>query len=270
MENKTTTKIELDINKQEINRFLFKEYTIDSFGNILDETEFDSESNVVCKRIYRYFDTGEVKEFFEYDPFDDLLERQSFYKNDYGNIEKQEFEFSGGQKLIKEFYFTDIGNAEKVTIRDENDEITGFEVYIYDEYGNITKEIELDTENNEISKFEKAYNEDGTIKFEKQFKDSILFYIETFEYDENQNVIKKLHENYLDKYELVDVYQFDQNNNMIYNSSHQNGMLVFENKCGYDKNNILISEEFFELDFWEKSITKHERLIHQFKNYNEN
>ena len=38
MKNWITTKIKLDVNNNEINRFLFKTYTIDSKGNALDET----------------------------------------------------------------------------------------------------------------------------------------------------------------------------------------------------------------------------------------
>jgi hypothetical protein len=260
-----TTKIELDINKNEINRFLFKNYTVDSKGKTLDEIEYDSESNVVCKRIYRYFDTGEVKEYIEYDPSDELLERHCYFKNESGEFDRHEFEFSGGQKSIKEFSFTEIGNADKATITDENGEITGFEVYILDEQRQTKEEIELDSENNEISKYVKTYNENGTLKFEKHYRDGILFNSESFEYDEKGNVVKKIHKNYPDNFEVIDDYQFDKNNNMIYNSSHQNGVLVFENKCGYDNNN-LISEEFFELDFWEKRIVRHERLIHEMRN----
>jgi hypothetical protein len=44
-----------------------------------------------------------------------------------------------------------------------------------------------------------------------------------------------------------------------------NGVLVFENKCAYDENDYLISEEYFELNFWERRIERHERLIHELK-----
>ena len=265
MESRITTKIKLDVNKKEINRFLFKMYTVDSSGKTLDETEYDSESNVVCKRIYRYFDTGEVKEYIEYDPSDELLERHSYTKNELGEFDRHEFEFADGKKSIKEFAFTDIGNADKATITDENGYITGFEVYVLDDQSQTKEEIELDSENNEIAKYVKTYNENGTLKLEKLYRGGVLFTEESFEYDEKGNVVKKIHTNYLDSFKVIDNYQFDLNNNMIYNSSHQNGVLVFENKCGYDEKNNLVSEEFFELDFWEKRIVLHERLLHELK-----
>jgi len=263
MDKWITTKIELDTDKREIGRYHFKRFTVDTKGNTLDETELDSDSNIVCKRIYRYFDTGEVKEYIEYDPFEELLERHCYTKNDSGEIDSFEYEFVGGQKTIKEFSFIDIGNAEKAVIKDENGIVTGYEVYKLDEHGRVIEETEFDTDYNEISKYEKTYLDSGELHFEKQLKNGQLFDGESFEYDVNGNVIKKIHRNYADNFEVIDEYKFDQNNNMIYNSSHQNGILVFENKCGYDSKNNLILEEFFELDFWEKRIVRHEKLIHE-------
>ncbi|MBL4593766.1 MAG: hypothetical protein JKX68_08135 [Flavobacteriales bacterium] len=92
MQNRITTKIELDRNKNELNRFIYKSFTIDSNDYIIDETEYDTDSNIVCKIIYRYFDTGEVNEYIEYNPLDELLERHTYFKNDSGDIDKIEFE----------------------------------------------------------------------------------------------------------------------------------------------------------------------------------
>ncbi|MCU4177348.1 hypothetical protein [Carboxylicivirga sp. N1Y90] len=260
-----TTKIVLDANSAELNRFHFKTFTMDSNGNTLDETEYDSESNIVFRRTYRYHDCGEVKEFVEYDPFDELLERHVYNKNSSGEFDRHEFEFSDGGKSIKEFSFTDIGNAEKATIIDENGAITGYEVYILNDQGQTIEEIELDADSNEISRYEKTYFKDGQLKHEKQFQNGKLFKGEAFEYDSQGNVIKKIHRNYVYKFEVIEENTFDNRNNIIHSLSHENGELVFENKCGYDDNDNLISEEFFEFDLLERRIVKHERLIHELK-----
>lgn len=265
MQNWITTKTLLDINKNETATFHFTIYTIDSNGQTLDETEFDSNSNIVCKRIYRYFEDGEVKEYIEYDPNDELLERHVYIKNDYGEIDRIEHEFNGGHKSIKEFSFTDLGYSDKAEIRDEHGEITGYEIYVLNESGQVNEAFELDADHNEISKSKKEYSENGLIRLEKHFSNGQLFKEELSEYDDNCNLIKKTLKNHSDNFEVIDLYQYDENNNMIYNCSHQNGVLVFENKCGYDENNHLISEEFFELDFWEKRILRHERLKHELR-----
>ena len=261
----TTKKILLDLNKKEKESFQFKTYTVDSKGQTLDETEFDLNSNIVCKRIYRYFEDGEVEEYIEYDPLDELLERHIHVKNEYGEIDRIEYQFSGGHKSIKEFSFTDVGNADKAEIRNEAGEITGYEIYVLNENGLVGWVIELDAYENEISKCEKEYLKNGLISREKSFSDGQASKEEKFEYDDKGNLTKKTFRNYFDNIELIDLYHYDDHNNMIYNCSHQNGVLVFENKCGYDQNNQLVLEEFFELDFLERKIIRHERLKHELK-----
>ena len=82
-------------------------------------------------------------------------------------------------------------------------------------------------------------------------------------YDEKDNLIKKITTNKTDKFEVIDEYTYDIHGNMVYNSTFQNGVLVFENRCAYDEDHNLVTEEFFEINFWEKRITRHERLIHE-------
>lgn len=260
-----TTRIELDTNKEEKFRYLFKTFNIDTNGNTLDETEYDVDANIMFKRIYRYFDTGEVEEYVEYDPKDELLERHHYTKNSDGEIIRIEEEFIDGQKSIKEFSFTDLGNASKAVIRDEDGEITGFEIYILNEQDQVKEEIELDEDENEISKFVKIYFEDGLIESEEQYRSGALYSKESFEYDEEDNLIKKVYSNYPDNFKIIENYEYNKNKVMIYNSAHQNGVLIFENICSYDENNNLISEEFFDLDYWERKIRRHEKLIHELK-----
>jgi hypothetical protein len=263
MKSYITTKVNLDVDKNEIYRFVSKKYTVDNNGQTLDETEFDDEGDVVYKRIYRYFETGELQEYIEYNPDNDLLERHIYTKNNSGEIDTIEKEFIGGFKLTKVFSYTDLGNADKAEIRNEDDEIAGFEIYTYNEDDTVKSEIELDGDSNEISKIDRLYSENGLLVSEKKYVHGDLFFEEFFEYDGNDNIIKKLHKNLQDSLEIVDIYEYDDYGNMVYNSTHQNGHLIFENKCVYDTNNALICEEFFELDYWTKGINRHERLIHE-------
>lgn len=263
MKNYITTKINLDVDKKETSRFVSKNYTVDNNGQILDETEFDAEGDVVYRRIYRYFDTGELQEYVEHNPDNDLLERHIYTKNESGEIDTIEKEFIGGFKLTKAFLYTDLGNAHKAEIRNEDGEIVGFEIYTYNDDDTVKCQIELDADSNETSRIDKSYAENRLLISEKHFSHGDLLFEEFFEYDSKENLIRKLHKNLQDSLEIIDIYEYDGNQNMIYNSTHQNGHLVFENKCIYDTNNELICEEFFELDYWTKGINRHEKLIHE-------
>lgn len=258
-----TIKVLLDRNKNEIKRFLFKTYTNDNYGYPLDETEYNDNGEIVCKRIYKYFDNREVKEYIEYDPNDELLEKHTYSKNEFGVIDRVEFEFINEQKTIKEYYFSDIGNAQKAIVKNEDGEITGYEIYVSNNEGLLIEEIELDEYESEITRYSKKYNDDGLLTNDLQFNDDELISEDFYEYNDKENVIKKTHKNYLDNYVVIDEYKYDLNGNMIYNCARQNDVLVFENLCTYNENNDLILEELFELSFWEKKIIKHERLIHK-------
>ncbi|MDO5663639.1 MAG: hypothetical protein Q4G63_00095 [Bacteroidia bacterium] len=265
MEKWITTKTELDIDKQEKQSYLFQTRTIKTNGDILDEFEYDADENVIVKKFFKYFEDGGVKEYIEYDPFDELLERHSYFQNEEDEIEKIEFDYVDNGRITKLFTYTDLGNVEKIIIKDEYGEIIGYEIFIFDEEGRVIRELELDAEQNEINRYEKSYSADvdDRLQFESYYEEKELVSKETFVYDAMGNVLKKTEQNFKDKFEVIDIYQYDNQNNMIYNTTRQNGVLVFENKCGYDDENNLISEEIFELDFWQKKITKHEILIHK-------
>lgn len=265
MKNWITEKIELNNEKAEIRRYLFKEFTCNSNDEVIDETEFDSKSNIVCKRIYRYFDSGDVKEFIEFDPLDNLLERHLHFQNGSTIVNKSIYEYAEDQKIIKTFQISDFGNADKVTLTDNAGEIIGYEVYIYDESNQMIKEIELDNLQNEISKFEKEYDSSGYLVNEKHYLNGQLNNTTHFKYDENGYLEAKTFNHHIENYQVIDKYNYDPAGNMIYNSCHQDNFLVFENKCSYDNDNRLIEEEFFEIDVWDKRIIRHEKLIHKEK-----
>lgn len=263
METWITTKIELDINKKEINRYTFKEFTVDANGNVLDETEFNRDASVANKRIYRYFENGGVEDYIEYDPFDELIERHSYFENDAGEIDKIIFEYSDGHKVQKEFHFTALGLADKAVVTDEHDAVTGYELYIFNENGEVVEQIEMDSNSVEVVRHVKHYDERGLDVQDKRFNDRRLAETISYTYDENDRVIRKSTFNEGHKFEVIDEYEYDERGNMVHNVTFQNGVLIFENKCAYDQNNELIGEEFFEIDYWEKRITRHEKLIHE-------
>lgn len=265
MESWIVTKIELDVDKNEIGRFVFKEFTADSAGNVIDETEYNPDSTVANKRIYRYFDTGEVKDFVEYDPMDQLLERHTYVANDSGDVDKIIYEYGDGRKIIKEFNYTDLGFADKATLKNENNSITGYETHILNEAGQLVEYIETDSNNSETARCVKSYHENGLPAHDEQFTDGVLTETITYFYCEKGNMIRKIIRNKIDNYEVIEEYTYDDHGNMLHNINIQNGVVVFENKCSYDAENNLIAEEYFEINFWEKRISRHEKLIHERK-----
>jgi hypothetical protein len=253
----------LDINKKEVNRFLFKGFTVDSKGNILNEIEFNADSSVANKRMYRYFENGAVEDYIEYDPFDELLERHTYFENGTGVIDKVVYEYEDGHKTIKEFHCSDLGFTDHVILKDEANLVTGYELYTLNENGQVVEEIETDSNNIEISKYVKTYNQEGLLLHDKHFIEGKLTESNAYTYDERNNLIKKGVTNHVDHLMVTESYIYDSRDNMVLNTGFQNDVLVFENKCNYDEGNNLIDEEFFEISYREKRIIRHERLIHE-------
>jgi hypothetical protein len=262
MQTWITTKIKLDRDKNEIERFLFKEFTIDSRGNILDETEYNEDLKVACKRIYRYFDDGSVKQYVEYNPFDELIERHTYIGDESSDVEKIIYEYGDTHKIVKEFHFRELGLADSATLYDEVGSVVGYETYILNEAGQIIEQVETNAENVETTKYIKVYDEMERSIEDKKFVDGRLTETILFTYDAIGNVARKVTANNVHGFQVIDDYKYDQFGNMLHNTSFQNDFLVFENKCEYDDRNNLLTEEFFEIDYWEKRITRHEKLIH--------
>lgn len=262
MQSWTTTKIELDIDKNETGRFLFKEFTLDSRGNVLDETEYNSDSSLACKRIYRYFDNDTVKEFIEYDPSDELIERHEYVENRDGDIERIIYTYTNGHRIVKKFNFQGAGLADTATLYDETDAIVGYETYILNDDGHIVEQVERNADDMELVKYTKVYDEFGNAISEKKFVDGKLTETVAYSYDETGNVVRKVTINKAHTFEMIDEYKYDQFGNILQHITFQNGFVVFENRCTYDRFHNLATEEFFEINYWEKRITRHEKLIH--------
>jgi len=260
-----TIKITLDRDKNEIDRFTYKEYTTDSKGNILDETELSEDGSVACKRIYRYFEDGGVKEFIEYDPFDELIERHTYTENESGEIVRVVYEYGNDHKIVKDFHFADLGLADTATLYDETGTVIGYETYVFNDDDQIVDQIERSSNNTESVRYHKKYDADGNTSEEQKFVNEKLTEVTTYSYESHNKVARKVVKNKTDGNELIDEYEYDSNGNMIHNVSFKNSTVVFENKCTYDGDQNLSTEEFFEIDFWEKRILRHEKLVHLVK-----
>jgi len=257
-----TIKIKLDRDKNEISRYQFNETTTDSNGRVLDETEYNEDSSVSCKRIYRYFEDGSVKEYVEYDPMNELIERHVYLENEAGEIEKVVYEYGNGHKVIKQFSFSELGLADTATLYNENDLVMGYETYVFNEKGEVIERIDSDEENVETLKYLNAYDGNGNVTEERKFVEGELTEVTFYTYDSTGKITKKELSNKKDGFSMVDEYNYDGRGNQVHNVTFQNGALIFENKCTYDQNDHLLTEEFFEIDFWEKKVTRHEKLLH--------
>lgn len=263
MRTLTSTKILLDAAKNELARFLFREFTEDTNGNILSETEYDQRGKVVVKKTYRYFENGELKESVEYDPKNHLIERQLFFQNDDEVVDCVHIEYGFGTKIIEEYSFTELGNAEKVVSKDEDGNLIETTFYVFNDDGFVVNEIYLDDENQETKRTEYIYDEHNLLISERKIIEGDLTETKEYQYDTFGRVtrIDFIHPN--DSHKSYETYAYDEHGNLIHLQGFTNGTLTFNNYCKRDELGHLLEEEFFELNYWEKRIMTHERIIHE-------
>lgn len=262
MEKWSVKKIELDEDKNESAWALFKEYTMDESGNVLDETEYYDDGNVACKRIYRYFDNGAVSQYVMFDPLDQLLERHTYSESEPGCVDKVLYEYSGGKKIEKQFRYSDLGFSDKAVLTDENGAVIGYETFVLDEEGNVLEEIELAEDHTVVSRTVKKYNQEGLLLRETKNEGGKVVSEVVYDYNQIGDILKKTTVTPVHHSEVVDHYEYDASGNQVRNTTIHNGVLVFDNQCTYDDQSNLLTEEFFELDYWERRVLRHEKLIH--------
>ena len=177
-------------------------------------------------------------------------------QNGSDDIERIIYEYGDAHKILNEFHFRELGLADTATLYDENGSVVDYETYVLNEAGQIVEQIETNSENIETVRFLKAYDEAGNAIEDKKFIDGRLTETTSYTYDGDGHVTRKVTSNSVQRFEVIDEYEYDLFGNIMHNTSFQNGFLVFENKCTYDDRKNLLTEEFFEIDFWEKRVTR--------------
>jgi antitoxin component YwqK of YwqJK toxin-antitoxin module len=291
MVKRTTWTTNLDVDKNPINRFLSKEITFDNQGRTYDCTEYDENGNVERKALFRYSSiTGEILQQIEYDSLNHLMERQEFIENEDGEVYQSILQYADGSKIIKNYELSDLGNAERTLLTDENDQLIGEEIFILDQNDRVIAEIEKDAQGKEILKFENLYCDKGNLIEQKKFEHGHLQDLTTMEYtgnnvlqkktrlvngrvveeegfvfgDEHQ-LSKKTVRKLSDSMDVLDEEFYDEFSNLISHVCYTNGKLTFTNTCTYDENKLLKHEYIMEIE-WSGKVLRHEVLEHLYEN----
>jgi len=283
------TKAELNLNKEIDRKFLHKKITVDHMDRVLDETEYNFKGDAIHRITYRYSTFDNISETIEFDASNNLIERQLYSEDENGEITSSTTEYGNGAKTTKKFQFTDLGNADKATLIDENGNVIGYETYILDSDERIVSEFESDENHNELSRIDRKFNDSGEILRETHFSEGEIDEItsnhyrngqlvkiqrsknlesivstEVREFDSKNRIIKRT-TNYHEYSDVeIEFSEYDNNDNVVSNMVEVNGRMIFTNVCKYDKENRLLEEYIMELNL-NGSINAHERVFYAYK-----
>lgn len=291
MNKRVTWTITYNIDRDETEKYISEEVTFDVNGNTLDHTHFDRYGRAENRMVFRYSDvSGNLLERVEYDFINGLIERKEFFEDADGEVYKAVITYNDGSTETREYSFSDLGKADRATIRDNTGEQTGEEIFAYDDDDNLIIEIEKDAGGKEVLRIEREFVPGPLLKAERTFvngelKDSVTFGYNAYgspairikkdrsgaviesevrSYNDQNIIIEKRLETSTRSGKVVEQSTYDDSGNMLLMEIHRGGHLTFRNECAYDDDHRLLREELLEVTTHGK-VVRHERLEHHYE-----
>ena len=277
--------------RRETEKYISEEITFDANGNTLDHTLFDRLGKPEHRMVFRYSDlSGNLLEQVEYDFLNGLIERKEFFEGSEGEMYKTVITYNDGSTETREYAFSDLGKADRATIRDDTGEQTGEEIFAYDDDDNLILEIEKDAAGNEVLRIEHdfapgpllksmrtfvngklkesatfGYNAYGsaTIRIKKDGSGAVIE-SEVTSYSDQNIIIDKRLETHTRSGKVVEESMYDHAGNMVLVEIRTGGKLTFRNACSYDDDLRLIREELLEVTTHGR-VVRHEKLEHHYE-----
>jgi len=218
-------------NKQDFhNSIILKEYIFhyDSENKLLEDTEIDSEQNMIVKSNYLYDTIGLLNEYIIILP--DSIISKIVYKYNTQNclVEKVHLDSEGSVESKYIYVYDSLGNKAEIFEYFDNDE--KFEsryFYQYDNFGNELETARFSKYNKIMYKTQKKYNGKNKLLELKHisYSDSEqIIEITNYDYDNHNNLISET-VLFNDSFDKQVKYQYDGYGNLIqkieYNSKKQ-------------------------------------------------
>lgn len=203
----------------------------DEYGNCKLITFLDKDGSVVSKSEFRreydengnltLYETSEGKNVYRYDDNGNCTEEIKYDEN--------------GEFVLRYVHIYENGKKKETDEYNEKGDVVLLTLYEYDEYGNVTSELVLDKELNEVQKsvfeYDKnqretlcaTYDENGNISFkQEQAFDDFGNLITLVAYAEDGSAESIYKYKYDDHNNLISVAEYDDKNKQISISSYQN------------------------------------------------
>lgn len=174
MNRRKITTLEQTINSYDeiVSDYLLSEKHFNSNGHLVLQSEFDEHGEIVSKQIFEVDEIGNVLVQMNYERDNSLIERTEFL--DDGNNYHTEITTSSGQKTFYEYQYTQLGNVDRIIIKNEDGHIEAFELFVMNDNGQIIEEVRQNDQ--AVVEFKKVldYNGDGALSTERYYDRDVL------------------------------------------------------------------------------------------------
>lgn len=190
-----------------VNQEILSHINYDDFGSIETKIEFEFDEKGNCIKETNFYDEESVSETII-----------NTY-NENNKLTKSVTEYGDGSISIKSVVPANGNNEQIIETRDEDGVLESREVNIYD---------------NDLLLKHLIYDEDN-----KLVRESVN------EFNENQNIVKRIEIDYLEKQELLTTFEYNEKNNLIkFQKATQKGNIVEKLFLSYDEQDRVIEQKY--------------------------
>ena len=227
--------------------YLESEQEYNEEGHLTSEVRYNERGIIISKRIFELSPDGSILAQMNYERNTDLIERTEFF-DDYEQVQyKTEVTGADGTKTIQEYHYNQLGNTDRITVKNEQGEIEGYEIFVFNENDQPIEEIKLDANHQVEFKKVITYDVNGQLITEIYFDKEQPVRTVAYSYTEKGLAFEKTDISHDTDAKIVNRYSYDLAGNQVLDETFQNGQLIFKNYCTYDDRDNLVEERVINL-----------------------
>jgi hypothetical protein len=227
--------------------FTLSEKDYNENGHLIMEVMYTDIGEIDSKRIFELDENGQVLVQMNYERQNDLIERTEFFDDEESIQHRSEITTASGGKSIYEYHYNQLGNADKITIKNENGEVEGYEIFVFNEKDQVKDEFRMNAENQVEFRKTLTYFDNGLLKEENYYDHGLPARTTSYTYNERNLLTETIDRDIRSNSKVVNQYTYDLAGNQILDETLKNGQLSFKNHCLYDEKNNLIEERVMSI-----------------------
>jgi hypothetical protein len=217
-------------------------------GHRIYNEQFNESGETEHKVIHQVDERGNILSEVHFDRLTALTERTEYFDTDDDIQYKAEITKTDGSKLTYEFAYNQIGNTDRITIKNEEGTIEAYEHFRYNDNNLVVEEIRTNADSTPQFSKKLFYNDKNILIHEEYYSgiSTLTRHVE-YLYDTNGLVLEQHDVNEETGATSVSYYFYDEAGNQILDETHHNGVLTFRNECHYDEWDNVIEEKVVQL-----------------------
>jgi hypothetical protein len=218
-------------------------YEYDKEGRLILEAEYN-DGELINSTALQYDKGGHITEELHIFAMDGIEQKNIYIRDDHGKITQAEIHYADGSVSTRKY--SREGSVETIVITNENNEIEGTEIRVYDAADRLISETHQDEKKNVVKQVNNEYDERGLkIKASLKSENEMDNAEQVMTYDEKERLTMKKTSDQKGSLirKIVIEYNDDDSVDKEYVESYEYNTVKFFNQYSYDDSGHLVKEE---------------------------